>query len=82
MLNSLPQSWSNFVMNYNMNQIEADPASLFNRLKTAENDMKNNNNGTVLMVSTHKPKKATKGKKNQKKKHVLKGKGGVKKERS
>ena len=63
-------------MNYNLNEIQSDPAVLLNKLKTAEVDMKGSK-GTVLMVSTQKPKSA-KGKKGDQKKKPLKAKGTAK----
>ena len=80
LLNSLPPSWSRFVMNYNLNEIQFDPAGLFNKLKIAEVDMKGSK-GTVLMVSTQKPK-STKGKKGDQKKKPLKAKDTAKKKKS
>ena len=67
-------------MNYNLNEIQSDPAVLLNKLKTAEVDMKGSK-GTVLMVSTQKPKSA-KGKKGDQKKKPLKAKGTAKKKKS
>ncbi len=51
LLSSLPSSWANFVMNFNMNGGRNTPAQLFNKLKTAESEIKTQK-GTVLMVST------------------------------
>ena len=80
-LSSLPESYSNFVMNYNLNEIQTDAAGLINKLKTAEKEIKKDKN-SVLVVSTQKPKKdKAKGKKKAVSK-THKAKGGVKKKKA
>ncbi|KAK9109946.1 hypothetical protein Sjap_018006 [Stephania japonica] len=61
-LNSLPESYSQFVMNYNMNNMEKSISELHLMLKTAEQNIKKPS-GNVLMVQKGKGmKKKGKGK--------------------
>ena len=52
-LNSLPDSYGQFVMNYNMNEMEKSISELHTMLKTAEQDIKSKP-GHVLMVQNGK----------------------------
>ncbi len=62
-LQSLPKSYSGFIVNYNMSEMKDSPASLISKLKTTEKEiMKNKGSSTsVLLVSSRKAK--AKGKK-------------------
>ena len=55
-LQSLPESYSQFVMNYNMNKIEGTFENLFNMLKTAESTMKKEKGHVMLVGKTNKRK--------------------------
>ena len=77
-LHSLPPSFSGFVVNYNLHEFQDTPASLLNKLKTAEREVKKDkSNGAMFMVST-KQKKSAKGKRKFVKK-TPKASGGAKK---
>ncbi|WRX27659.1 zinc finger protein [Theobroma cacao] len=86
-LQSLPDSFSQFVLNFHMNRLEGTLPELLNMLATAERSIKKDK-GSLLLVSSSKAhtkqqkKKAQKGKKvkshNEK---DLKPKGGVKKDK-
>ena len=61
-LNSLPDSYGQFVMNYNMNEMDKSISELHTMLKTAEQNIKHKT-GHVLMVQNGKGfKKKGKGK--------------------
>ena len=61
-LQSLPNSSGNFVMNYNMNKMESTLPELINLLKEAETSIKKDAK-SVMMVTSHKKKKNKKKKK-------------------
>ena len=73
-LQSLPESFSQFVVNYHMNKLNCSLPELLNMLKTAESHVKKNKAPLLLVDKIHK-KKA--GKKGFKKK--LKANGEIKK---
>lgn len=86
-LQSLPDSYNQFIMNYNMNEIDKSLPDLLNMLRTAEQDINKGKGKTILMVQGKgKGKKSTsrsktKGKTKPKSKNkALKPKGGVAKE--
>ena len=91
-LQSLPESYSQFVMNYNMNEIDKTLPQLLSMLRTAEANIKKAKPNAVLMVQKDKGKGKAQGKakgknkKGQKPKpyakpiDALKPKGGVPKE--
>lgn len=58
-LQSLPDSYNQFVLNYNMNEFDKSLPQLLSMLRTAEANMKKTKPQTVLMV--HKDKKKGKG---------------------
>ncbi|XP_052197420.1 uncharacterized protein LOC127804588 [Diospyros lotus] len=59
-LQSLPDSYENFISNFYMNKIECTPAELMNMLITAQNNMKT---GTVMAVTSSSKTRKGKGKK-------------------
>ena len=71
-LQSLPDSFSQFVMNFNMNNMERTLSQLMNMLKTAEADMKKSK--PVLLVGAGGAKGKGKGKAKAKPKPKPKGK--------
>ena len=75
-LQSLPDSYSQFVLNFQMNKIEVTIPELINMLKTAEPSIKKDQKAIMLVDSSSKRK--SQGKK-KKKKMTMKPKGGVKK---
>lgn len=89
-LQSLNSSYSQFVMNYLMNEIEKPLTELLSMLRTAENNMKKAGPAPIMMVQKGNAKGNWKGKKkigsksfakpNSKTKQALKPKGGVAKE--
>ena len=89
-LQSLPDSYSQFVLNYNMNEIDKTLPQLLSMLRTAETNVKKAKPNAILMVqkdkSKAKGKAMGKNKKGQKPKgkskpnSTLKPKGGVPKE--
>ncbi|XP_068339046.1 uncharacterized protein [Pyrus communis] len=86
-LASLPDSFSQFVMNYNMNKMDHTLSELLNMLVTAEKTMiKENVVGTSAVAynkpSSSKSKPQGKGKGKEKKSPTLKPKGGVKKKKA
>ncbi|KAB2632580.1 hypothetical protein D8674_028827 [Pyrus ussuriensis x Pyrus communis] len=84
-LASLPDSFSQFVMNYNMNKMDHTLSELLNMLVTAEKTMKENVVGTVAVAynkpSSSNPKPYGKGKGKEIKSPTPKPKGGVKKKK-
>ena len=74
-LQSLPNSYDQFVVNFNMNQFETKLPELLNMLKTAESTIKKDK--PVLLMNSS--SKAKKGNKKKNKTKNLKGNGGVKK---
>ncbi|KAL4282254.1 hypothetical protein GQ457_03G019030 [Hibiscus cannabinus] len=87
-LQSLPDSFSQFILNFNMNEIEKTLPQLLGMLRTAEGNMKKGGSKSVLMVretkGKGKGKKVAKskgnGKNKPKGKEALKPKGGVSKD--
>ncbi|KAK9031725.1 hypothetical protein V6N11_056015 [Hibiscus sabdariffa] len=86
-LQSLPDSFSQFILNFNMNEIEKTLPQLLGMLRTAEGNMKKGGSKSILMVreakGKGKGKKVAKskgnGKTKPKGKEALKPKGGVSK---
>ncbi|KAK8516079.1 hypothetical protein V6N12_013488 [Hibiscus sabdariffa] len=86
-LQSLSDSFSQFILNFNMNEIEKTLPQLLGMLRTAEGNMKKGGSKSVLMVHEAKGKGKGKGKKvakskglgktKPKGKEALKPKGGV-----
>ncbi|KAK9037006.1 hypothetical protein V6N11_021929 [Hibiscus sabdariffa] len=85
-LKSLPDSFNQFILNFNMNEIEKILPQLHGMLRTAEGNMKKGGSKSVLMVleAKGKGKKVAKskgiGKTKSKGKEALKPKGGVSKD--
>ncbi|KAK8670112.1 hypothetical protein V6N13_104873 [Hibiscus sabdariffa] len=85
-LQSLPDSFNKFVLNFNMNEINKTLPQLLGMLRTAESNMKKGGSKSVLMVrvAKEKGKKVAKskgsGKTKPKGKEALKPKGGVSKD--
>ncbi|KAK8660946.1 hypothetical protein V6N13_051851 [Hibiscus sabdariffa] len=87
-LQSLPDSFSQFILNFNMNEIEKTLPQLLGMLRTAEGNMKKGGSKSVLMVREAKgkrkgkkvPKSKGNGKTKPKGKEALKPKGGVSKD--
>ncbi|KAK8619728.1 hypothetical protein V6N13_136008 [Hibiscus sabdariffa] len=87
-LQSLPDSFSQFILNFNMNEIQKTLPQLLGMLRTAEGNMKKGGSKSVLMVreakGKGKGKKVAKsngnGKTKPKGKEALKPKGGVSKD--
>ncbi|KAK8571248.1 hypothetical protein V6N13_103377 [Hibiscus sabdariffa] len=87
-LQSLPHSFSQFILNFNMNEIEKTLPQLLGMLRTAEGNMKKGGSKSILMVreakGKGKGKKVAKskgnGKTKPKGKEALKPKGGVSKD--
>ncbi|KAK8998531.1 hypothetical protein V6N11_083919 [Hibiscus sabdariffa] len=86
-LQSLPDSFKPFVLNFNMNEINKTLPQLLGMLRTAESDLKMNGSKSILMVreAKGKGKKKAKFKGNGKSKpkgnDALKPEGGISKER-
>ncbi|KAK8662833.1 hypothetical protein V6N13_024720 [Hibiscus sabdariffa] len=85
-LQSLPDSFNQFVLNFNMNEINKTLPQLLGMLRTVESNMKKGGSKSILMVreAKGKGKKVTKskgtGKTKPKGKEALKPKGGVSKD--
>ncbi|KAK9008927.1 hypothetical protein V6N11_080403 [Hibiscus sabdariffa] len=87
-LQSLPDSFSQFILNFNMNEIEKTLPQLLGMLRTTEGNMKKGGSKSVLMVREAKGKRKGKkvakskgnGKTKPKGKEALKPKGGVSKD--
>ncbi|KAK8632895.1 hypothetical protein V6N13_073274 [Hibiscus sabdariffa] len=85
-LQSLPDSFNQFVMNFNMNEINKTLPQLLGMLRTAESNMKKGGSKSVLMVriAKEKRKKVAKskgsGKTKPKDKDALKPTGGISKD--
>ncbi|KAK8569059.1 hypothetical protein V6N12_007591 [Hibiscus sabdariffa] len=85
-LQSLPDSFNQFVLNFNMNEINKTLPQLLGMLRTAESNMKKGGSKSVLMVrvAKEKGKKVAKSKGSgttkPKGKEALKPKGGVSKD--
>ncbi|KAK8584249.1 hypothetical protein V6N13_109637 [Hibiscus sabdariffa] len=67
-LQSLPDSFKPFVLNFNMNEINKTLPQLLDMLRTAESDLKKNGYKSILMVREAKGKKKAKSKGNGKSK--------------
>ncbi|KAK8547993.1 hypothetical protein V6N12_060920 [Hibiscus sabdariffa] len=67
-LQSLPDSFKPFVLNFNMNDINKTLPQLLGMLRTAESDLKKNGSKSILMVREAKGKKKAKSKGNGKSK--------------
>ncbi|KAL4348044.1 hypothetical protein GQ457_17G011560 [Hibiscus cannabinus] len=84
-LQSLPDSFNQFVLNFNMNEINKTLPQLIGMLRTAESNMKKGGSKSILMVreAKGKRKKVAKskgiGKTKSKEKNALKSKGGISK---
>ena len=78
LLSSLDDSFSQFIMNYNMQQMNHTLAELLNMLVTAEKQIKKES-GSIAIASSTKFKSKDKGK--GKKKQVVKPKGGIQKKK-
>ncbi|XP_074572651.1 uncharacterized protein LOC141829140 [Curcuma longa] len=61
-LKSLPEGYSQFVLNYNMNEIDKPLPEMLSMLRTAEANLKKTKTSTVLMVNKGKGKWKPKGK--------------------
>ncbi|KAK8634247.1 hypothetical protein V6N13_015075 [Hibiscus sabdariffa] len=85
-LQSLPDSFKPFVLNFNMNEINKTLPQLLGMLRTAEGDMKKGGSKSILVVreAKRKEKKVTKskgnGKTKAKGKNALKPKDGISKD--
>ncbi|KAK8685710.1 hypothetical protein V6N13_124747 [Hibiscus sabdariffa] len=85
-LQSLPDSFNQFVLNFNMNEINKTLPQLLGMLRTAESNMKKGGSKSILMIreAKRKGKKVAKskgiGKTKPKGKNALKPKGGISKE--
>ena len=82
-LQSLPDSFKPFIMNFNMNEIQKTLPQLLGMLRTAESDMNKSGSKSILVVREAKGKNAkskSHGKTKAKGKSALKPKGGVSKE--
>ena len=73
-LQLLPESFSQFVMNYHMNKLNSSLTELLNMLKTAESHIKKDKALLILVDKIHKNKTCKKGFKKR-----LNSKGGIKK---
>ncbi|KAK8534690.1 hypothetical protein V6N12_057334 [Hibiscus sabdariffa] len=83
-LQSLPDSFKPFALNFIMNEINKTLPQLLGMLRTAESDLKKNGSKSILMVREAKGKKKTKSKGNgnskPKGKDALKPENGISKE--
>jgi hypothetical protein len=82
-LQSLPPSYAQFVLNFNMNKLEVTLPELLNMLRTAENSVSGDKGKSIMMVTSSKSAGKSSGtKKNNKtavKKKKMKAKGKAKK---
>jgi hypothetical protein len=62
-LQSLPQSFLQFIMNYQMNKLDSTLPELLNMLKTAKGTLKKENNSILLVRSSRMSKKKDKNSK-------------------
>jgi hypothetical protein len=78
-LQSLPHSYAQFVLNFNMNKLEVTLPELLNMLRTAENSVSGDKGKSIMMVTSSKSAGKSSGtKKNNKtavKKKKMKAKG-------
>ena len=65
-LQSLPDSYASFVLNYQMNKITTTIPELINMLKTAEDAIKKQSSKSVMVVGSSTPYKSYKKKVNKK----------------
>ncbi|KAK8652276.1 hypothetical protein V6N13_061297 [Hibiscus sabdariffa] len=83
-LQSLPDSFKPFVLNFNMNEINKTLPQLLGMLRTVKSDLKKNGSKSILMIRETKGKKKTKskgnGKSKPKRKDALKPEKGISKE--
>ncbi|KAK9018147.1 hypothetical protein V6N11_001128 [Hibiscus sabdariffa] len=83
-LQSLPDSFKPFVLNFNMNEINKTLPQLLGMLRTAGSDLKKNGSKSILMIRETKGKKKAKskgnGKSKPKRKDALKPEKGISKE--
>ncbi|KAK8685960.1 hypothetical protein V6N13_124988 [Hibiscus sabdariffa] len=83
-LQSFPDNFKPFVLNFNMNEINKTLPQLLGMLRTAESDLKKNGSKSILMVREAKRKKKAKskgnGKSKPKGKDALKPEKGISKE--
>ncbi|KAK8974534.1 hypothetical protein V6N11_053667 [Hibiscus sabdariffa] len=84
-LQSLPDSFKPFVLNFNMNEINKTLPQLIGILRTAEGNMKKSSSKSILMVRKANRKKKAKskgnGKSKPKEKDALKPEKGISKDR-
>ena len=66
-LQSLPTSYAQFVLNFNMNKLEATLPELLNMLRTAENSVSVDKGKTIMMVNSSKSAGKSNGTKKNKK---------------
>ena len=77
-LHSLPQSLSQFIMNYHMNKLDSTLSKLFNMFKTIEETLKKEKKNHVLLIhSSRISKKKNMSFISKAKKHI----GGIKKDK-
>ncbi|KAF7826958.1 retrotransposon protein, putative, Ty1-copia subclass [Senna tora] len=81
-LQSLPQSYNHFIMNYNMNEIDKSLPELLSMLRTAEQNLQKSKPNVILMVQKGKGEKKGNGKTTRPEPTLsaLRPKGGVDKE--
>ncbi|KAL4380066.1 hypothetical protein GQ457_02G022290 [Hibiscus cannabinus] len=85
-LQSLSDSFKQFILNFNMNEIDKTLPQLLGMLRTAESNLKKNGSNSIQIVRVAKGKrnKRTKSKGNgeskPKEKDALKSEGGISKE--
>ncbi|KAL4277795.1 hypothetical protein GQ457_03G012930 [Hibiscus cannabinus] len=81
-LQSLPNSFKPFVLNFNVNEINKTLPQLFGMLRIAEGNMKKNSSKSILMVREANKKKKAKSKGSKpKEKDALKPEKGISKDR-
>ena len=75
-LQSLPKSFSQFILNYHMNKLNPSLPELLNMLKIAESHLKKNKAPLLIVDGINKKKSGKKGSKRK-----LNTKGGIKKKK-
>ena len=75
-LQSLPDSYAQFVLNFQMNKIDCTLLELINMLKTVEPSIKKEQK-SIMVVNSVRPLKKNKKAKKQGKKNTIKPKGGI-----
>ena len=78
-LQSLPDSYASFVLNYQMNKLTTTIPELINMLKTAEEAIKKQNSKAVMVVRSSSSHKSYKKKMNKKK--TIPAQGGISKKK-